>query len=100
MHLGERAAREAVEDGVGISGEQEEARAVMRRRVQFAVLHDPLHLVDGIKVSMIRGEDIQHRTPYTLRVEVCGHLVHHRSCHEARSNRGAARLRPHAPVVS
>ena len=57
MHLGERAAREAVEDGVGISGEQEEARAVMRRRVQFAVLHDPLHLVDGIKASMVRGED-------------------------------------------
>ena len=37
LRLGERAAREAVEDGVGISGEQEEARAVMRRRVQLHV---------------------------------------------------------------
>eukprot|EP00964_Phaeocystis_antarctica_P161531 scaffold133423_cov79-Phaeocystis_antarctica.AAC.1 len=100
MRLGERAAREAVEDGVGISGEQEEARDVMRRRVQLATLHDPLHLVDGVKATMVRGEDIQHRTPYTLRVEIRGHLVHHRSCHDARSNRGAARLRPHASVVS
>jgi hypothetical protein len=73
--LGWRAAREAVKDRVRLRGEEEEAGAVVRHRAQLAALHDPLHLVDGLKAAPVRGEELEHRAAHAWRVEIFGHLV-------------------------
>ena len=56
--LGWLAPRKAVKDRVRLSGEEEEAGAVVRRRVQLAALHDPLHLVDGLEAAAVRREEL------------------------------------------
>ena len=73
--LGWRAAREAVKDRVSLRGEEEEAGPVVRRRMEFAAIHDALHLVDGVKAPPVGGEEVEHRRAHAWRVEMFRDLL-------------------------